>query len=110
MTSPRLAIIGLILIALAIVVYLIIGRQSAQDAGNGTHGPMVVAPAIAPAATITVPPMPQTTGDYAGDWQSKCGPIADPKAQAHCTAALDAAYGRQAGVAIPDSPAPASGK
>ena len=48
------------------------------------------------------------TGDYAGDWQTKCGPIADAKAQGQCTEALDSAYGRKADAPIPTVPAPAT--
>lgn len=110
MTSPRLALIGLVLIALAVLAYFLTSHQAVNDSGNGAgsgQGPMVVAPAIAPPATPAATPMVKTTGNYAGDWQSKCGPLTDPKAQAQCTASLDAAYGREAGVAIP---VPPSGK
>jgi len=48
--------------------------------------------ANAPQATIT--------GNYADDWQNRCGPLA-AAAQTDCTAKLDAAYGRKAEVPVP---------
>ena len=57
------------------------------------------APDVALPAAAT---QPQTaiTGNYADDWQTRCGPLAPP-AQAGCTASLDAAYGRKAEAPLP---------
>lgn len=115
MRSRHTLLIVLIVLALAAVVYVMTSRQ----ADHGGMPPMAGAPAIAPppGAQPVLGTQPvrgaqtdaKITGDYAGDWQAKCGPIADAKAQGQCTEALDAAYGRQAGAPIPATPAPASG-
>lgn len=109
MRSRHTLLIVLIALALAAMVYVLTGRQ----ADHGGMPPMAGAPAIAPPPGAQPIRGAQTdakiTGDYAGDWQAKCGPIADAKAQGQCTEGLDAAYGRQAGAPIPATPAPASG-
>ncbi|MGE5503686.1 MAG: hypothetical protein ACM31L_04620 [Actinomycetota bacterium] len=49
-------------------------------------------------------PVMATTGVYADDWATWCGPV-QGAAQAECTARLDALYGRSAGVKVPAAPA-----
>lgn len=44
-------------------------------------------------------PAPKTTGVYADDWASQCGPLQGAE-QARCTDRLDIAYGRKAGVPV----------
>ena len=109
MDVRRFAFIGLIVLTLLALAYvLVVSRQSEREV-NGANGPTSMAPPIAPAPEASVKTTgDKTTGDYADDWQSKCGPITDAKAQGQCTEALDKAYGRQAGVAVPVPPA--SGK
>ena len=84
--------IGILIgLAVAAVIYaLVVGNRPAPQ-GPSAAPPMAAAPAI------EVKP----SGDYAGDWQTRCGPMTGP-AQADCTAKLDAAYGRKAEVAVPD--------
>ena len=45
-------------------------------------------------------PQPTITGNYADDWQTRCGPLTGA-AQTDCAAKLDAAYGRKAEVPLP---------
>lgn len=45
-------------------------------------------------------PQPAITGNYADDWQTRCGPLT-AASQTDCTAKLDTAYGRKAEVPVP---------
>jgi hypothetical protein len=56
-------------------------------------------PAPAPAAPQAKAEL-KTTGIYADDWQADCAPLAGP-AQAACTAALDAHYGKTDSAPVP---------
>lgn len=86
--APVLAIV--VGIAAAILVYwLVTGRQPVQ-----VEAPS--APAAAPQS-----PAPAISGNYADDWQARCGPLTPADVQANCTAQLDKAYGRTADAPVP---------
>lgn len=74
------AIIGVLAIAVA---YVFLTRPPA-------HPP--VPKDAAPAMAIS--------GNYADDWMKTCAPLTADRQKA-CTAALDAAYGRQEGAPVP---------
>ena len=71
--------------ALAVTAYLILNRPQP--------------PAIAPAPAVPAA-APAISGNYADDWQTKCGPLTGT-AQADCTTKLDVSYGRQAEQPVP---------
>lgn len=58
------------------------------------------------AALVLLRPVPdkslRTSGVYADDWIANCGSL-QGRAQAKCTARLDAAYGRAAGNPLPSA-------
>ena len=78
----RKAIIAAIAVALAAAAFFVLTRSK---------------PVPAPATPVMVPAV---SGNYADDWQTKCGPLTGP-AQSDCTANLDAAYGHQAEQPVP---------
>ena len=81
-------------IAAAVIAYRLI-----------TDRPAEAPPSSAPAAAVksSAPPAetPAISGDYADDWQKRCGPETDAAQQKSCTDKLDAAYGRKEDAPVP---------
>lgn len=80
-TRPMVIALLAALVALGLVALLLSGRRPAP-------------PASPPVAAF------KPSGNYAGDWQARCAPLAGP-AQAACTAGLDAAYGKADAAPVP---------
>jgi len=79
--------IGLALATAALVYWLV-------ATGTKPNQPPTPLPAQA------VAPPPAVSGNYADDWQTRCGPLTGDS-QTVCTAKLDAAYGRKADAPVP---------
>lgn len=78
-------------IIVAVVAYRLLTDRPAQQP-----------PTPVPAATSSAPTeIPAISGDYADDWQKRCGPETDASQQKSCTDKLDAAYGRKADMPLP---------
>jgi hypothetical protein len=83
-------------ILIAVVVLAIVGLVYVL---MGSHTKPVPEPQPTLPAQAT-PPQTAISGNYADDWQSRCGPLTGD-AQAGCTDSLDKAYGRKAATPVP---------
>ena len=83
-------------IVAAVVAYRLITDRPAEIAQPPT--PAESAPAPIPADPAAKPAI---SGDYADDWQKRCGPITDSAQQKSCTDKLDAAYGHKEDAPVP---------
>ena len=79
---------------LATLLAIGLGIAAAVLVSRMLHSGPEPAPLSAPAG------QPAISGNYADDWQSKCGPLTGT-AQTDCTAGLDGAYGRKADMPVP---------
>jgi hypothetical protein len=77
-------------VLLALAVAALIGFVASRGDREAAQAP----------ATPAAPSALKTTGNYAEDWQSLCGPL-QGGAQGECTTRLDAAYGRSADAPVP---------
>ena len=84
--------------ALKIILAVLLGIVAAVGVNWFFHQSPAPAPASAPEAPASTGPA--VSGNYADDWQSRCGPLTAAD-QAACTAQLDAAYGRKADMPVP---------
>jgi hypothetical protein len=85
-TAWRRVIFAVVALAMA----GLIGYIAARGDRKAADGP----PAAPPASAL------KTTGNYAEDWQTLCGPLLGD-AQTECAKRLDAAYGRSDDAPVP---------
>jgi hypothetical protein len=89
MGKLRPILIVIAVLAIAGLVYWLVSSHN-----KPAPGPQPALPAQATA------PQTPISGNYADDWQSRCGPLTGD-AQTGCTDSLDKAYGRKAEVPVP---------